>query len=578
MNRRVRTTASAGSIRIIKRWLLPAVDSSAAAALSAALGVARPIAEILCARGYSDPSGAQAFLNPQIAQMHDPHLLRDLTPALDRIRRAIQNSEKILICGDYDVDGTTSTVILKTAIQMAGGTADFHIPHRLKEGYGLHESVIEQAAADGVTLVISVDTGIRAGEVVARASQLGVDVIVTDHHLPEEALPPAFAVINPNRLDCAYPDKGLCGVGVAFKLVQALLAVQGWPEEKLQRVLESFLKLVAIGTVADVVPLTGENRIIVKHGLAGLRNVRSPGLKALLAVAGFDATRIPSAGEIAFRIAPRINAAGRMDSAAEVVELFTTTDAPRARELAEKLHGFNADRQSEESQIVDECAAIAVDPAHFALVYSSADWHRGVLGIVASRMVERHHRPVIVLSEENGVARGSGRSIPQFHLLDALESMADLFDRFGGHRHAAGLTLATAKIPLFRERLNAYAAARLTAEDFRPALRVDACVDLRELNGDVFDQLQQLAPFGAGNPNPVFVARGLEVAHPVTYMKEKHIKVTLRQGDRTQIFKGFHFADRVPELPMCARIDAAFQLEPDSYNGGFSAILKDIQA
>ncbi len=510
--------------------------------------------------------------------MHDPHLLRDLTPALERILRAIRDSEKILICGDYDVDGTTSTVILKTAIQMAGGAADFHIPNRLKEGYGLHESVIERAAAEGVTLVISVDTGIRAQEVVARARQLGVDVIVTDHHLPEDDLPPAFAVINPNRPDCSYPDKSLCGVGVAFKLVQALLAVQGWPEEKLRRVLESFLKLVAIGTVADVVPLTGENRIIVKHGLAGLRNVRSPGLKALLAVAGFDAARIPSAGEIAFRIAPRINAAGRMDSAAEVVELFTTSDEPRARELAEKLHALNADRQSEESQIVEACAGVAVEQSHFALVYSSSGWHRGVLGIVASRMVDRHRRPVFVLSEENGVARGSGRSIAKFHLLDALESMADLFHKFGGHSHAAGLTLAVANVPVFRERLNDYAAARLTAEDFNPTLRADACVELRELTGDMFAQLQQLAPFGAGNPSPVFIARALEVVSPVTYMKEKHIRVALKQGPRVQTVKGFHFADRVPELRPGSRIDAAFQLEPDSYNGGFSVILKDIQA
>src|SRR4029077_2414895 len=378
--------------------------------------------------------------------------MRDMQAAIERIARAIRERERILIYGDYDVDGTSSVVMLTKAFELAGGIASYHVPHRLKDGYGMRPEVVEAAAAQGVKLIVSVDTGIRAAQVVRRANELGIDVIVTDHHLPETELPPALAVLNPNQPDCPYPEKNLCGAGVAFKVIQALLPALGWPAEKVRRVCQSFLKLVAIATVADVVPVTGENRIIVKHGLAGLRDVRNPGLRALLDVAGFTGTSIPNAGQVAFRIAPRMNAAGRMATANDVIELFLTEDAERARTLAGQLDTLNAERQKAEAEILaailDECARVPVEDRHAALVFAGEGWHRGVLGIVASRIVERFHRPVFVLSQsaEESLAQGSGRSIHGFHLLEALEAMPELFLKFGGHMYAAGLTMGSGEL------------------------------------------------------------------------------------------------------------------------------------
>ena len=447
--------------------------------------------------------------------------------AVDRIFQAIQTGERIEIHGDYDVDGTTSTVILKTAIEMAGGKCSFCIPHRLRDGYGMQLVAVERAAAAGVTLIVSVDTGIRANAVVERARELGIDVVVTDHHLPESELPRAVAVVNPNRADCTYPNKHLCGVGVAFKLVEALLLRLDWDPVKLRRVLNSFLKLVAIGTVADVVSLKGENRAIVKLGLAGLKSVSNPGLRALLDAAGVQAGSSPTARQVGFQIGPRINAAGRMASADRVVELFFTRDEARAREIAAELQALNSERQAEEAEIVEFCLSQPIDETQFALVLSGAKWHRGVLGIVASRLVERHGRPTFVLGEEAGECVGSGRSVPGFHLLDALEGMRELFVKFGGHSHAAGLTLRAEQVELFRTRLNASAAACLTLEDLRPALEIDAVTNLKDLDDGFFTQLQALEPFGCGNRSPLFAAFGLEVEGEPRLMKEKHVRVNL---------------------------------------------------
>jgi single-stranded-DNA-specific exonuclease len=561
--------------------LLPCSDSSRIAELAGALGVPRAVAQILCARGFSALEEARAFLSPSLDNLHDPFLLRDMDRAVARIHKAIRENELMEIHGDYDVDGTTSTVILKRAIEMAGGTTGFQIPNRFRDGYGMHTNKVESAAANGVKLIISVDTGIRAGAVVARARELGVDVIVTDHHLPEGELPPAAAVLNPNRSDCSYPDKGLCGVGVVFKLVQALLQGLDWPQDKLRRVLASFLKIVAIGTVADVVPLIGENRVIVRHGLGGLRQVRNPGLRALLNVADFKDGQIPSATQIAFRIAPRINAAGRMEDARDVVELFLTEDGEKAKTLAEKLHLLNADRQQEEAAIVEEvltaCEEAPVDDTQAALVFCAPGWHRGVLGIVASRLVERFHRPVFVLSEEGGVAQGSGRSIARFHLLEAMDSMPEVFIKYGGHHHAAGLTMDAARVPEFRETFNRYARERLTPEDFCPTVEIDAVFDLADLHENIFHDVQQLAPFGNSNPEPMFAVLGAEVAGTPSLMKEKHLKVALKQGRRTLFFKGFGLGHRAAELRPGMRLDAAFHLADDAWAGGWTALLRDFR-
>lgn len=569
------------------KWLLPTVDEKDAAALAAALGIGRPAARVLCSRGFGNESAARAFLQPSLADLHPCGGLRDMDKAIARLRRAISEREKILIYGDYDVDGTTSVVILKRAIELAGGAAEFHVPDRLRDGYGMRAEVVEAAAARGCRLIVSVDTGIRASEVVRRAAALGLDVIITDHHLPEAELPPALAVLNPNRPDCNYPEKNLCGAGVAFKLVQALLCTLDWPAQKQQRVLESFLKLAAIATVADVVPLTGENRVIVKHGLAGLRSVTNPGLRALLDVAGIAPGTAPTASQVAFRVAPRANAAGRIENANLVIELFLTSDAGRARDLAAQLNTLNAERQQKEAEIIEsileQCAAAPIENSRMALVFCAPDWHRGVLGIVASRLVERFHRPVFVLSEnaEDGLASGSGRGIPRFHLLEALESMPHLFARFGGHMHAAGLTMHTRDLSEFQRLFHEYAATRLTANDLIPQLEIDACLELGEIHERAVRELMALGPFGCGNPEPLFAALNVEVAGPAVVWKEKHLRVPLRQNGRTLWLKAWNFAGRHADFKPGARLDVALSLEEDHFttaaNGfpAWSAVIRD---
>jgi single-stranded-DNA-specific exonuclease len=566
------------------RWLLPSTDPREVEALSSALQIGAPAAGVLVHRGLGEPDAARRFLKPSLDDLHDPLTMRDMPRAVERLREAIRNGQKILIYGDYDVDGTTSVVLLTKAIELAGGAASHHVPHRLKDGYGMRPEVVETAAAEGVKLIVSVDTGIRAAEVVRRAGELGVDVIVTDHHLPETELPPALAVLNPNRPDCPYPDKNLCGAGVAFKLAQALLGTLPWPAEKARRVCESFLKLVAIATVADVVPLTGENRVMVKHGLDGLGAVRNAGLRALLEVAGFTGNTVPTARQVAYQIAPRLNAAGRMDTAMAVIDLFLTGDPARARELAQQLDRQNTGRRQVEEEIRDTCERVAVEESSAALVYYGENWHRGVLGIVASRLVERLHRPVFVLGRnpEDGLAQGSGRSIPAFHLLEAMEAMPDLFVRFGGHQYAAGVTLEAARVDEFRQRFNAYAAARLTPEDFRPRLEVDAAVELGGLTEPAVQEVLALAPFGHGNPPPLLAALDVEVAAPPVAMKEKHLRVTMRQNGRALVLKAWNFAERAGEMPPGARVDITFTLEEDAYSAargypGWAVVLRDVR-
>ena len=569
-------------------WSLPAGDPAwerDAGALGAALGSGPLAARVLLRRGFADPAAARRFLDPSLGQLHDPRLMRGMDRAVERLAHAIGSREKILIYGDYDADGIAAVVLLIKVIEMAGGTPAYHVPHRLKDGYGMRSEVVDAAAADGVGLIVSVDTGIRAAEVVRRAAGLSIDVIVTDHHLPEAELPPAVAVLNPNRTDCGYPYKSLCGAGVAFKLAQALMATLPWPEEKRRRVAESLLKLVAIATVGDVVPLTGENRAIVKHGLAGLGDVRNPGLRALLEVAGFTPGAAPSARQVAFQIVPRLNAAGRMDSARDAVELFLTPDAARAAELARGLHGQNFDRRQVEDEVREICECVRVADGEAALVYYGETWHRGVIGIVAARLVERFHRPVFVLGRnpEDGLAQGSGRSIPAFHLLQALESMSDIFVRFGGHEHAAGVTLEAARVDEFRRRFNARAAACLRPEDFLPRIEIDALAGLADLTEPNIAEVFALAPFGHGNPQPVFAALGVEVSGISPLGKGgKHLKVTVRGDGRTLPLKAWNFAQRAAEAPPGARVDIAFTIEEDAYSAargypGWAARVRDVR-
>ena len=580
-----------GWVRPSARWILPNPSPSVVSRLQHELGVARLAAEILANRGYADVQSAREFLSPSGASLHDPMLLRDMDRAVERLERAVRGRERILIYGDYDVDGTASIVVLKKAIEILGGIADFYIPHRLTEGYGMKAEVIERAAETGVSLVVSVDTGIRALHVVRHAQTVGIDVIVTDHHLPEADLPPALAVLNPNRPDCDYPFKDLCGAGVTLKLVQALLERSELPASRRAALLDSFLKPVAIATVADIVPLNGENRTVVRRGLSGLRDVRNHGLRSLLKVAGLEEGEVPSAHQVAFRLAPRINAAGRMATARDVIELFLTSDRARAEALAEQLDVQNRERQQVESTIVEtilkQCEETASELESRALVFSGENWHLGVLGIVASRLVERFCRPVFVLSngqhgpDNEPCFTGSGRSIPGFHLLNALETMPELFTKFGGHRQAAGLTVRAADIPEFRRRFAEVSTRLLTEDHLRPQYTVDAMVDFPELTESCVADVLSLGPFGFGNASPTLAAFGITVAGPPrTLNGGKHLNVPLAHQGRTLFAKAWNFGDRLHLFEPRNQLDVLLQIEDDPYSkkrgyGSWCLSLKD---
>ncbi|MBI5282935.1 MAG: single-stranded-DNA-specific exonuclease RecJ [Candidatus Solibacter usitatus] len=578
----------------LARWTIPEINEQEAESLASLCGLQLPAARVLLARGYHSAQDVEHFLRPKLNNLLDPFAMKGMRQAVERIRMAVDKREKILLYGDYDVDGVSSVVILRKMLALMGCEADFHVPDRLKDGYGMQTSVVEQAARDGVDLIISVDTGIRALEAVKAARRLGVDVVITDHHMPEDELPPAAAILNPNQPGCGYPNKNLCGAGVTFKLIQALMDRAEWPPDRIVRYSDSFLVMVAIATVADVVPLTGENRVIVKRGLDGLARTRNPGLRALLEVSGVEPGAALSATDVGFRVSPRINAAGRMDNARDVVEMFLTGDEQRARAIAERLDLLNCERQKTGEAIVkaiaesmmDECGADGPGPERAGLVFYSPGWHRGVVGIVANRVVELFHRPAIVLGrdENTGMAQGSGRSIAGFHLLEALEAIGDVFTRFGGHRQAVGVTLQEGRVDELRRRFNDYALNVLSEEDLAPERAIDAECRIEELSDGSVDEVLQLAPFGLGNRAPLFLLRNVEVRQPADLFgrEKEHVRVRLHQGERALVAKGWRFAGRLEELRPGARIDVALTLEADAFSAkrGYApwgATLRDIR-
>jgi single-stranded-DNA-specific exonuclease len=596
-----------------QQWTIPTVEPSAAQHLAQQLGCPQIIAQLLLSRGITDHAAAHAFFNPSIDDLFDPLLMLGMDIAVKRIQQAVQAAEPILIYGDYDVDGTTATVLLKTAIERIAprdnpAKVTYHVPHRLREGYGMQTNILGEAAAAGIRLVISVDTGIRAFAAAAEAKALGLDLIVTDHHLPDDAegIPEALAVLNPSQPGCPYPFKSLCGAGVAFKLAHALLLAHAETaasaeEREAQRtrlkrgLLPSFLKLVAIATIADSVPLEGENRIIAALGLRELRNPVQPGLRALMQIAQIPHDRPPTATEVGFRLAPRINAAGRMDIAGDVVELFLTRDELRATELAEKLNRLNDDRRATEASALEaielQLEALRTLEGGFldeCIILDDPAWHRGVIGILASRVVDRTGRPALILTHEEGHAHGSGRSIAGFHLLDALTAIHEaqteadsthaidasaaptlLFTRFGGHAHAVGFSLPTERIGLLRSRMQRYGAPLLTGPMLAPPLACDAEVQLSDLTRELFDWLTRCGPYGIGNREPILMTRSLTLAAPVRFIKEKHICLQLQKDEAPLQFsalgwsRGIDWPLRCAELDLqkCSRIDIAYRLK-----------------
>ena len=554
------------------------------------------LSKLLVSRGIDTAQAAAQFLEPSLDHLHSPYLLTGMKAAVERLEAAIERGESMLVYGDYDVDGTTAVVILKTAIELCGGSADFHVPHRIREGYDLRGDVIERAAAAGIKLVISVDAGTRAFAAAESARRAGVDLIITDHHLPgPDGLPHALAVVNPNQPGCDYPCKSLCGAGIAFKLAQALMQRRLAHRDQNQLLL-SFLKVAAIATIADSVPLAGENRVIASLGLRALRSAVNPGLKALLGTAQLAAGRPLNSGEVAFRIAPRINAAGRMDIAQDVIELFSVKDPSRAREIAARLDKLNNQRQEEERRIVEQIEQrVAEDAAlreSYCMVIDGESWHRGVIGITATRVEERYGRPALVLSRDGDQAHGSGRSIPAFHLLGALESCGELFTRYGGHAHAVGCSLPCERVPELRARLDEYARSKLTTADFEPVVNIDAGLSLDRITPDLCSVIRKLQPFGVGNSDPVFHAASARLVAPVKILKDKHVRLKLASGSQegkvpgwrrslTHSAVGWRLADRVLQEKLLPGdvLDIAFTLDENEHPefGGIELSLRDFR-
>ena len=552
------------------RWVVHGFDAARARALARTLGTSPLVAGLLVARGIETEEAARRLLKPTLEQLHDPSLMLGMRESVERVLRAIDAGERILIYGDYDVDGTTGTVVLRRALSLLGARTGFHVPHRFTEGYGIRQDVLERARAEGYGLVISVDCGIRAHEPLQWARDNGLDVIVTDHHLPDadEGAPPAFAVLNPNQRGCPYPDKNLAGVGVAFKLAHALFRARGREGQ-----VGGFLKVVAIGTVADVAQLVGENRAIVALGLADLPKATNPGLRALMEVSGVGDGRGMQARDLGFRLGPRINAAGRMDAARAVVELFETNSEEEARRLAAHLDARNRERQSMQSLITARALAeleLNRDCGEAVAVIAGDGWHRGVIGLAASKIVELLHRPCIVISlDEDGKGHGSARSPDSYHLLDGLTTCADLFEGFGGHAHAAGLAIRRENIPELRRRLNEHAASNMREDAFTPTLDIDAELSSDALTLELCEELCALEPFGAGWPRPVFLTRGFRVVDEPRVLKERHLKIRVAD-DEGRSFDALWWGG----VAACAatprtgqRIELAYGLETNTWRG-----------
>ncbi|MGH9405085.1 MAG: single-stranded-DNA-specific exonuclease RecJ [Terriglobia bacterium] len=567
------------------RWVISQTNPDCVRLLTEALGVSSRVAHLLATRGLTDPERAGRFLSPRLDHLHDPLLMRDMPRAVARLSRAIELQEKVLIYGDYDVDGTMAAVVLLAALRAQGARVDVHIPDRFADGYGMRASVIERAAQEGARLIVSVDNGIREHPAFARMKELGIDGIVTDHHLPEALLPDAHAILNPRRPGCEYPEKNLAGAGVAFKLAQALMGARFS-----EAVLRSYLKLVAIGSIADVVPLTGENRVIAHYGLAGLtQSARSlaasspgrAGLSALLAVAGLEGKTV-SAGDVAFRLAPRLNAAGRMGNARHVIELFSRSAEDGVREVALRLDELNASRQRSEHEIVTAIREqMKLRPElrdRFTLVFAGDGWHRGVIGIAAQRIAEQFHRPTLVISTENGAAHGSGRSIRGFHLLEALTRSRPLFDRVGGHAQAAGFSLPAASIQQLEQQFECHARSVLTPADLEPELRIDSAISLDDVSRELLAEIKRIEPFGCGNPSPVFSAEA-RLASPPRVLKEKHLKLWLAGSKRKFSAIGWGMAGYAAALEGRGRLSLAFSIAENTFDGvtDLQLELKDVR-
>lgn len=546
-------------------------EEKSAAELARAIGCHPLVASILLRRGVDGPDAAERFLRPRLADLPDPSLLAGIDVAVDRLIRAIEGGEAITVYGDYDVDGVTSTALLVSFLRSCGATVDYYVPHRLGEGYGLNLEAVASLAARGTRLLVTLDCGVTAVAEIDEAIRLGVDVVVVDHHKTPAELPRAAAIINPWQPGCTYPTRHLCAVGVTFLLCAALrrsLRARGRFASGREPNLRNDLDLVALGTIADVVPLTGANRLLVREGLEVLAQSRRPGIRALKRVAALPEEGAISAGQVGFRLAPRINAAGRLDDAGIAVELLLSEDPAQAERLAQALDDANAERQAIERDLVDEAMAQAESQKdRLGLVLAGDGWHPGVVGIVASRVVSRFHRPTIVvaLDPETGTGKGSARSISDFHVFDALSRCSEHLVRFGGHEHAAGITVERSSLEAFRVAFVREAEEQLAGKTLGPVCRIDGRVGIGELGAALCDELAALAPFGSGNPEPVLAIDGAKARGRVVGKSSPgHLSVRLAEPPFVDGI-GFDMGDRLDLLEGSVKL--AFTLGYDDYRG-----------
>lgn len=557
-----------------KRWKIAEVDKSVVTALYESLKVPSVLCRILVQRGIKNYDDAKDFFRPQLADLHDPWLMKDMDKAVDRIIYAINKNEKILVYGDYDVDGTTAVSCMYQFLKKNHSNLNFYIPHRYREGYGISKAGIDYAKENGFTLIISLDCGIKSIDLITYAKEIGVEFIVCDHHLPDLELPPAVAILNPKQADCRYPYKELCGCGVGFKLICALT-------EKLNLSSDSafeYLDLLATAIAADIVPITGENRILAFHGLIKANKNPNFGIKALCKLSGL--VKELHITNLVFMIAPRVNAAGRMDDATKAVQMFVAETEEEAIEFAEQLHSDNTDRKEADKTITEEALALINENKEWinrksTLVFKS-HWHKGVVGIVASRLIEHHYRPTIVLTQSGDVVAGSGRSVPGFNLYEAIHACREHLIGYGGHFAAAGMTLEPEQVDAFREKFEEIVSSTITPDLLIPEIIIDAEISFKDIKQSFFDIVSQMEPFGPENLRPVFISRNVTDNGWSKILKEQHIRFSLEQDNVTITGIGFGMADKFHLLANKQAIDIVYTLDENEWQDRKSLQLKMI--
>ena len=564
------------------RWVSPPASQALAPGEFGQRFALHPlVTQILSNRGFCDPDEIGRFLHPNLDDLHDPFLMLGMEAAVERLARALGSGEKMVVYGDYDVDGITSISLMVRYLRQLGGSVGYYIPNRMVEGYGINEVGIDSVAATGASLLVTVDCGITAVEAIEYARKKGMEVLVTDHHEPGPEIPNAVAICNPKQPGDTYPEKELAGIGVAFKLCQGLCRRMGHDENELYE----HLDLVAVGSIADIVPLRGENRIFARLGLEKLKNSTKPGIRALIELAGLSEKKLGSA-DVVFSMAPRINAVGRMGDALRGVKLFLTDDPIEAMSLAQVLDQENRSRREVDNQTLLEARQMIEDTVdlekRWSIVIHARNWHPGVLGIVASRIVEEYYRPTVLITfDDDGEGKGSARSIHNFHLYEALKSCGHCLDVFGGHKYAAGLQLKEKDLDNFIEAFDQAAHNMLTLEDLVPEIMVDLEIDLEQADYDLLRSLQLFQPYGPGNPKPVLVANDLSVIGYPRIVGNNHLKMRVRRNGRQIDAIGFHLADKLKEINTAReKISMAFVLEENEWNNvrHLQANIKDIKA